>query len=133
MGLCVRFEIKQRGYEANRRSRNFSHYVVCAERSRCFAFRHRDPQLVALRRDCIAIEVSGDFRYKTDRLHNPERVYFDILNARPRIDAKRVWTRDISDRLARCVAETSPGTTRIVIDLLARSRSPPRSFPIPTA
>jgi N-acetylmuramoyl-L-alanine amidase len=67
----------------------------------------------------IAIEVSGDFRYKTDRLHNPERVYFDILNARPRIDAKRVWTRDINDRLvARVrVAETSPGTTRIVIDL----------------
>ena len=41
----------------------------------------------------IAIEVSGDFNFRTDRLHNPERVYFDILNARPRIDAKRVWSQ----------------------------------------
>ena len=32
----------------------------------------------------IAVEVSGDFTFRTDRLHNPERVYFDVLNARPR-------------------------------------------------
>ncbi len=67
----------------------------------------------------IAIEVSGDFRYKTDRLHNPERIYFDILNSRPRIDSRRVWAHDIDDRLVQRVrvAETTPGTTRVVIDL----------------
>ncbi|MCU1233216.1 MAG: N-acetylmuramoyl-L-alanine amidase [Candidatus Solibacter sp.] len=67
----------------------------------------------------IAIEVSGDFHFKTDRLHNPERIYFDILNSRPRIDARRIWSREINDRLVQRVraAETNPGTTRIVIDL----------------
>jgi len=67
----------------------------------------------------IAIEVSGDFNFRTDRLHNPERVYFDILNARPRIESKRIWSRDINDKLVQRVrvAETNPGTTRVVVDL----------------
>jgi N-acetylmuramoyl-L-alanine amidase len=67
----------------------------------------------------IAVEVSGDFNFRTDRLHNPERVYFDILNARPRLDAKRIWSKEIDDKLVQRVrvAETSPGTTRIVLDL----------------
>ena len=67
----------------------------------------------------IAIEVSGDFKFRTDRLHNPERVYFDILNARPRIDARRIWSKEINDKLVQRVrvAETSPGTTRVVLDL----------------
>jgi N-acetylmuramoyl-L-alanine amidase len=67
----------------------------------------------------IAIEVSGDFQFRTDRLHNPERVYFDILNARPRIDARRVWSNQINDKLVQRVrvAETNPGTTRVVVDL----------------
>ena len=67
----------------------------------------------------IAVEVSGDFRFKSDRLHNPERIYFDIQDSRPRIDARRVWSREINDRLVQRVrvAETTPGTTRIVIDL----------------
>src|SRR6476620_12811249 len=62
----------------------------------------------------IAIEVSGDFTFRTDRLHNPERVYFDILNARPRVDGKRIFARDINDKLVQRVrlAETHPGTTR---------------------
>ena len=67
----------------------------------------------------IAIEVSGDFKFRTDRLHNPERVYFDILNARPRIDARRIWSNQINDKFVQRVrvAETSPGTTRVVVDL----------------
>jgi len=67
----------------------------------------------------IAVEVSGDFHFQTDRLHNPERVYFDILNARPRIDGRRAWSHDVSDRFVQRVrvAETHPGTTRVVLDL----------------
>ncbi|MEO8371698.1 MAG: N-acetylmuramoyl-L-alanine amidase [Candidatus Solibacter sp.] len=67
----------------------------------------------------IAVEVSGDFTFRTDRLHNPERVYFDVLNARPRIDSKRLWSKDINDKLVQRVrvAETHPGTTRVVLDL----------------
>ena len=29
----------------------------------------------------VAIEVSGEFNFVTERLHNPERVYYDITNA----------------------------------------------------
>ena len=67
----------------------------------------------------IAVEVSGDFHFRTDRLHNPERVYYDIVDARPRIDGKRIWSREINDKLVQRVraAEPSPGTTRIVLDL----------------
>jgi N-acetylmuramoyl-L-alanine amidase len=67
----------------------------------------------------IAVEVSGEFKFRSDRLHNPERVYFDILNARPRIDSKRGYTEMVSDSLLKRVrvAETTPGITRIVLDL----------------
>jgi N-acetylmuramoyl-L-alanine amidase len=67
----------------------------------------------------IAVEISGDFTFRTDRLHNPERVYFDLVKARPRIDAKRLWSKDINDKLVQRVrvAETHPGTTRVVLDL----------------
>ena len=67
----------------------------------------------------IAVEVSGDFHVKTDRLHNPERVYFDIVGARPRIDPKPTWSKELSDKRVQRVrvAKTTPGTTRIVLDL----------------
>ena len=67
----------------------------------------------------IAIEVSGEFEYRSDRLHNPERVYYDILNARPRFDGKRLYTEDLDDPFVKRirVAETTPGVTRIVFDL----------------
>ena len=68
----------------------------------------------------IAVEVSGEFQFRTDHLHNPERVYFDILNARPRLNQRRGFAETISDdkRLQRIrVAETTPGITRIVLDL----------------
>jgi N-acetylmuramoyl-L-alanine amidase len=67
----------------------------------------------------IAIEVSGEFEYRSDRLHNPERVYYDILDARPRFDGKRLYTEDLDDPFVKRirVAETTPDVTRIVLDL----------------
>ena len=67
----------------------------------------------------IAIEVNGPFEFHTDRLHNPERVYFDIPNTRPHINAKRTYTEEVNDKLlARIrVAETARNTTRVVLDL----------------
>ena len=67
----------------------------------------------------IAVEVSGEFHVRSDRLHNPERVYFDIVGARPRLDSKRNWSKEIDDKLVQRVrvAETIPGTTRVVLDL----------------
>ena len=67
----------------------------------------------------VAIEVSGDFQYHSDRLHNPERIYFDIVNSRPHIDKKPFYTETVTDSLVQRirVAETTPLVTRVVLDL----------------
>src|ERR1700688_523767 len=67
----------------------------------------------------IAVEVSGEFEYRSDRLHNPERVYFDILNARPWIESRRIFSQEFDGRIVNRVraAETAPGVTRVVLDL----------------
>jgi N-acetylmuramoyl-L-alanine amidase len=67
----------------------------------------------------IAVEVSGEFEYRSDRLSNPDRVYYDILNSRPHIESRRVFSEDLDGKFVRRirVAETMPGVTRIVLDL----------------
>jgi len=67
----------------------------------------------------VAIEVSGDFRFRFDRLHNPERIYFDILDSRPRMDSRRFYSEDLDDKLVKRIraAETVPGITRVVLEL----------------
>jgi N-acetylmuramoyl-L-alanine amidase len=72
----------------------------------------------------IAVEVSGDFHYRSDRLHNPERIYFDIVNARNTLGI-RYCAEDVSDAVVKRirVAEANPGTTRVVIDLAGDARA----------
>ena len=67
----------------------------------------------------VAVEVSGDFTFHTEQLHNPERVYFDILNSKPRMGQRVMYTESLDDaRVKRLrVAQTTPGVTRIVLDL----------------
>src|SRR5450432_781762 len=67
----------------------------------------------------VAIEVSGSFQIRSDRLSNPDRVYFDILNSHPRIDSKRFYSKQLDDKLVKRirVAETNPGITRVVLEL----------------
>ena len=67
----------------------------------------------------VAVEVSGTFTYKSDRLHNPERVYYDIPNSKPSMNPKRFYSEDLTDSFVKRirVAETQPGTTRVVLDL----------------
>jgi len=67
----------------------------------------------------VAIEVSGDFNYVTERLHNPERVYYDITDSRPRVNGRRAYIETVEERLLKRirVAETLPGVTRIVLEL----------------
>jgi N-acetylmuramoyl-L-alanine amidase len=104
----------------------------------------------------VAIEVSGEFQFRSDRLHNPERIYFDILNARPRLERK-LFTEEVTDKLLKRVrmAETTPGVTRVVLELadgveaspsqllnpyrlmvelrvLAAPGAPPAPLPVPT-
>jgi N-acetylmuramoyl-L-alanine amidase len=68
----------------------------------------------------VIVETTGPFEYRSDRAYNPDRLYVDILNARPWIAQRRFANREIDDKLVRRVriAETSPGITRIVFDLV---------------
>ena len=83
----------------------------------------------------ITVDVTGDFAYRSDRLHDPERIFFDIYTARPRIGPRNVYAQALSDRLVSRIrmAETSPGVTRVVLDLatpveysVSRGANPPR-------
>jgi N-acetylmuramoyl-L-alanine amidase len=67
----------------------------------------------------VAVEISGDFQFRTDRAHNPERVFFDILNCEPKVAPRRWYTETLEDHLAKRirVAQYAPGITRVVIDL----------------
>jgi N-acetylmuramoyl-L-alanine amidase len=67
----------------------------------------------------VAIEVSSDFHYKSDRLSNPERLFFDIKGAKPSMLEKGMHVIAVGDGLLKQirVAETQPGVTRIVLDL----------------
>jgi len=67
----------------------------------------------------VAIEVSGPFEFRTDRLHNPERVYYDILNSIPSVKGRRLYSEAVGDQLLLRirVAETAKGITRVVLEL----------------
>jgi N-acetylmuramoyl-L-alanine amidase len=67
----------------------------------------------------VAIEASGDFTYKKDRLNNPDRLFFDIMDATPNVGGLRFSTRPVNDKMLKQIriAETLPGRTRVVLDL----------------
>lgn len=67
----------------------------------------------------IAIEITGEVHYRSDRVDNPDRIFFDFTGARPHIDGKSLFIDDVGDRLLKRirVAETAPGVTRVVLDL----------------
>jgi N-acetylmuramoyl-L-alanine amidase len=69
----------------------------------------------------VAVEVSGPFQFHSDRLHNPERVYYDIVNAHVRIASKIFYSEVVGDSMLEKirVAENTPGTARVVLDLAA--------------
>ncbi len=69
----------------------------------------------------VAVEVSGDFQYRHDRLSNPDRIYFDITGAKPALSKERIHTIPVDDGLLKQirVSETQTGTTRVVLDLKA--------------
>src|ERR1051325_4096770 len=67
----------------------------------------------------IAIETNGEFRFRSDRLTNPDRLFFDLLGTKPRMGVKCVQTKPVGDKLLKRIriAETQPGMTRVVLDL----------------
>ncbi len=81
----------------------------------------------------VVIQVSGDFKFRGDRLHNPERIYYDILYARPHIHAHRFYTENVNDKLLHRirVAETEPDITRIVLDVADGAEAVPSQLTNP--
>lgn len=67
----------------------------------------------------VAIETNGDFRYRLDRLGNPDRLFFDLLGVKPASGTGRMLTIPVGDGVLKQirVAEIEPGTTRVVLDL----------------
>ena len=71
----------------------------------------------------VILQTTGPAEYKYDSAHNPERLFIDIEKSRPSFDGKRFATHPVNDSVVKRVrvAETTPGTTRIVFDLVAPS------------
>ncbi|MBS1877121.1 MAG: N-acetylmuramoyl-L-alanine amidase [Acidobacteria bacterium] len=67
----------------------------------------------------VAIETTGDFTYKYDRLSNPERIFFDISGVRPADGSKPLDKVPVDDGLLKQIriAQSSGGSTRVVLDL----------------
>ena len=73
----------------------------------------------------VAIETTTPFKYRSERIGSPERLFFDIAGARPALDADGASSRNgmkviaVGDSVLKQirVAETLPGKTRIVLDL----------------
>ncbi len=67
----------------------------------------------------IAVETNGEFRFRSDKLDNPDRLFFDLLGAKPRMGVKGIHTTTVGDKLLKRIriAETTPGMTRVVLDL----------------
>jgi N-acetylmuramoyl-L-alanine amidase len=64
----------------------------------------------------VAVEVSAEFKYKSDRLDNPPRLFFDVQGARPVMAQRTIVVGGATLKQIR-IAETQRGVTRIVLDL----------------
>ncbi|MBI3681480.1 MAG: AMIN domain-containing protein [Acidobacteria bacterium] len=67
----------------------------------------------------IAVEVSGPFTYRMDRLSSPDRAFFDLKETRQLLTRKGMYTVPVGDPRVRQVrvAEPQPSITRVVLDL----------------
>ena len=67
----------------------------------------------------IVLELSRETRWKYGRLSNPERLFVDLLETRPKLGPGRVHAFPVGDaRVQRArVALKDPRTTRVVLDL----------------
>jgi N-acetylmuramoyl-L-alanine amidase len=66
----------------------------------------------------VAIDLEQDVKYESQRIDNPERVFFDLLNTK--LDSKLAGkTFDVSDGLLKDIrtAQFKTGRTRVVLDL----------------
>ncbi len=67
----------------------------------------------------VAIETSGEVRYRYERIENPDRLFLDLEDVLPQTGQRGIGTIPVGDRLLKQirVARTQPGVTRVVLDL----------------
>jgi N-acetylmuramoyl-L-alanine amidase len=67
----------------------------------------------------IAVETDGDFHVKSDRLDNPDRLFFDLAGTKPTLSNKAMTVIPVTDRFVKQirVAEPQRNVTRVVLDL----------------
>jgi N-acetylmuramoyl-L-alanine amidase len=67
----------------------------------------------------IAIETDGDFQVRSDRLDNPDRLFYDLVGTRPMLGRKGMTVIPVSDHFVKQirVAEPDHDITRVVLDL----------------
>ena len=67
----------------------------------------------------VAVETTGQTRFVHDRLHNPERVFFDLRGARSKLGKSGYQAIPVGDKRVRQIriAQTQPTVTRVVVDL----------------
>lgn len=74
----------------------------------------------------IAIEFSGEFKYKSATLDNPKRIFFDLANTGFLLDGKStgLYSLPVGDKLVRQirVAKQGANATRLVLDLEGDAR-----------
>jgi N-acetylmuramoyl-L-alanine amidase len=82
----------------------------------------------------IAIETDGDFHVKSDRLDNPDRLFFDLIGTKPDLSHKSITVIPVDDHFVRRirVAEPQPDVTRVVLDLEAAVESTTSRLDNPT-
>lgn len=67
----------------------------------------------------VVVDVSSEFKFRSERLTNPDRLFFDIKGAKPEAIARGMQKIAVGDGILKQIriAETQPGVTRIVLDL----------------
>jgi len=67
----------------------------------------------------IAVETDGDFRVHSDRLEDPDRIFYDLSGTKPSLGPQMLTVIPVLDRFVRQirVAEPQRNTTRVVLDL----------------
>jgi len=67
----------------------------------------------------IAVETDGDFRVHSDRLEDPDRIFYDLSGTKPSLGPQTLTVIPVLDRFVRQirVAESQRNTTRVVLDL----------------
>lgn len=83
----------------------------------------------------VVVETTAEFEFRRDRVPDPDRLFFDLDGTKPRLGRRGEIRFPVNDpRLKQIrVAETQPGTSRVVFDLQdgveftsSRLSNPPR-------